>query len=141
MNISNRNIILFMGIVLAVALLLYGTNEWVESKLRSQLDEKVKEGQLKYESVSVNIFTNRASIHKPLWINYAKKTKTKEVKFQNLKISNFSYYQYFVNGSIKIGTIDVENPEVTIYPSPPDSLKSDKNRADKKKQRDIPVSY
>ncbi len=116
------------GIVIGAGLLLWGLNKWVETKLQSKLDEKVEEGSLSYESLSVNLFTNQFSIRMPHWTDYKNNTKTKEISAQQINISNLSYRQFLFKGIIQIENIDVINPKADFYPPQVDTTTSNQDK-------------
>ncbi len=125
MKITHRNIAIISGILIVILVAMWGTNQWVESKIRTMLDRKVQEGQLKYESLSVNIFTNHASIQRPHWMDQKSKHKSKEIKLDLFKVSNFSFAKYLFSKKIEIGKITMINPEATFYPAGIDTLNQD----------------
>lgn len=123
-----RNIAIITGVAIGIGVLLVGVNKWVEKKLQSKLDEKVEEGSLRYESLSVNLFTNQFSIRMPHWTDYKNNTKTKEISAHQVNVSNISYRQFLFNGVIQIENIDVINPKADFYPRQVDTILSGKEK-------------
>lgn len=133
MRITLRIIGVVLSIFLILGIILWGVNKWTQGKVQFFLDEKVQEGILKYESVSVNIFTNQFSIQKPKWTDTDTKGQPKIISLDQLKISDVSYRKFIFNKSILIGNVQVYRPVVTLYPSGKDTLTQVDNKEDKVK--------
>lgn len=127
MKITRRKIAIISGILLIVAVILWGTNHWVKNKIRSALDQKVQEGVFNYESLSVNIFSNHVTITSPQWMNQKPGHQSKEIKLDQLKISNFSFAKYMFSKKIEIGKIQLVKPDAIFYPTSADTLNQHNN--------------
>lgn len=122
MKIFRRKIILIPGVLIIIGAGLWGANLWVESKVRSFLDQKVEKGKLQYESLTANIFTAQASIKNVQWTDPKTSHKPKKITFSQLEVSNFSFAKYVLSKEIEIGKIQLEKPQVTFYPPGTDTL-------------------
>ncbi len=123
MKITRRKIVVLTGILIIIGGGLWGANLWVGSKIRSLLDQQVREGYLHYESVDVNIFSNRVDIKNPRW----RDDQSKDIQMDRLLISDVSLVSYILRKELEIGHVHINNPTTILYQNRIDTVSQKQN--------------
>lgn len=85
-------------------------NYYLQAEIKSAIENQLSDSQIKYEAVNVSILDRSSSVLKP-------KLQLGNVLMEAdiLEVKNLSYTDYFLNGKIVIGAIEINDPNVAIY--------------------------
>ena len=83
---------------------IYGTNK-IDSYLKSNFGEK---NNLKYKDLSVNFLLGNIAL-----AEVTMQQDSLVFKAAKIKLSHFSYYQYFINDIIVMSSVETENSKIT----------------------------
>lgn len=122
MKRPNRTIGYILIIIVGLGAIMWGANYWVTSRIKSALDQKVEAGNLSYESLSVNIYSNRASLHQVRWVQEKSGTPSNIWSLSQVGVSGFGVIKYLFHHEITLDRIIITTPDVTLYKQTSDTL-------------------
>ena len=119
-------IIIALGFILVIYKIgdIYGTNK-IDSYLKSNFGKK---NNLKYKDLSVNFLLGNISL--------TEVTMQQDSLFfeaNEIKLSHFSYYQYFINDIIAMSSVETENSKITGRVLKKEDKNDKEKNTDKKK--------
>jgi hypothetical protein len=104
-------ILLGIGIgVLVISGIVIFLNYYLQSEIKSAIENQLSESQIGYEAVNVSVLDRSSSISKP-------KLQLDNIFMEadELEVKNLSYTDYFLSGKIVIGAVVINDPNVAIY--------------------------
>ncbi len=104
-------ILLGIGIgVLVISGIVIFLNYYLQSEIKSAIENQLSESQIGYEAVNVSVLDRSSSISKP-------KLQLDNIFMEadELEVKSLSYTDYFLSGKIVIGAVVINDPNVAIY--------------------------
>lgn len=117
---KNRKILLGLGILILIIAIGIMTGNWyLKDKINTELEKEKISQHLSYDDLSVNLFTQNASLSKPVW-------ESDKLHFEatSLQLKNFNIWNYVSNGIIEIEEVFLLEPQVTVFKNVPDEEES-----------------
>lgn len=108
MNKNKKTGFAVLAILAGILLVLFLGGLLTERKIKESVDENLSE-ILTYEEIDVNILNRNISFSNPE-INLAPHS----ILADEIAIDGINYYQYLVSGKVRVGTVRVKNPDVTL---------------------------
>ncbi|QDO95341.1 hypothetical protein FNB79_15630 [Formosa sediminum] len=124
-RLIKRSVTVLLLIVCVLGLVVvFFANPFVEGKLKSALTNLPEHVKLNYTALHVNVFQGLLFVENPELI-FSKQNKTGKnlnVKLDNFKLENVSYWQFIFNKTIHLDQIELENADISYKKN---SFKSD----------------
>ncbi|GHA24160.1 hypothetical protein GCM10007103_01720 [Salinimicrobium marinum] len=92
---------------------------YAEQQIKKSFDEDLS-GILTYEELDVSVVNRRITLTRPE-INYAENN----MEASEISVDGINYYQYLVNKKIRIGIIEITDPEIILRDKEEDSATGD----------------
>ena len=112
-----KTIFIAGGILLGLLILYVSVTYVAKQKLETAIGNLPEHIQVKYDAAHVNLLKGNVALKNPLVDILAKATGKKKMQISLTKVAlnGFSYWDYFVNDTISIESINVEKPNLLYY--------------------------
>ncbi len=108
MKKSRKAGFIFLAVIAVVLLILFLLGFYAEQQIKKTLDEDLA-GILNYEELDVSIINRKIKLTEPE-ISFAENN----IRAGEISIDGMNYYQYLVNKKIRLGTIQISDPEIVL---------------------------
>lgn len=94
-------------VIFGIAVVL---NYYLQGEIKSAIENQLSDSKIEFESVNVSVLDRSSSVSKP-------KLQLDNIFMEAdiLEVKNLSYSDYFLNGKIVIGAIEIKDPKVAIH--------------------------
>lgn len=106
---KNKKIgIILLAVIAGIVLILFLLGIYAKQKIKSTLDQELS-NTLQYEEVDVSLINRRITFTNPE-ITFSGNTITSE----EIALKGINFYQYLVNGNIRMDNVEIESPTATL---------------------------
>lgn len=116
-RIKEKRGLVIGGVMLAVLLILWMGNRWVEYKITAVLESG--EENMHFEGVKVGVLSGKIIVRRFDW-----NRDSSFVRIRRLRINNFSFRRFLADRRIVIGSIEVDQPVIHLARENRDSMES-----------------
>ena len=119
-----------VGIIAALFVAFFFLNRYVEKKITVALEDRLKRVYATYDKVDVELLKRKAQITGPVF-----SVKGKVLKVDSITLQGISLWEYIKNKNIRVGSLKIDEPRISIYNFKQDSSKvsADSTSNNKKK--------
>lgn len=114
MTKTSKYLLSFLSIAALAILVFWGTNRWLENKLRAILEQNIQDGTIKYGTLSVDLFSNRGEIDSISWSSIQNKDTAVSLSCEKLVIEDFSLSSWIFQNQIILQKVRLIRPDVVF---------------------------
>ena len=119
MKKSSKAGFIFLAVIAVVLIILFLLGIYAEQQIKKTFDEDLSE-ILTYEELDVSVVNRKVTLTRPEVTFSGNSMEASEVS-----VDGINYYQYLVNKKIRIGTIQITDPEIVLRDKEKDSVAED----------------
>lgn len=119
MKKSRKAGFIFLAVIAVIVLMLFLLGIYAEQQIKKTFDEDLSE-ILTYEELDVSVINRRITLSRPE-IAFA----GNNMEASKIAVDGINYYQYLINKNIRIGTLEITDPEIVLKDKEKDSIAED----------------